>query len=56
MTTLPINGKNRHVDADPSTPILWALHDTLGMTDTRFGRGAALCGACTVRELPFKMI
>jgi carbon-monoxide dehydrogenase small subunit len=29
-------------------PILWALRDTLGMTGTKFGCGAALCGACTV--------
>ena len=48
MTTLSINGRDRQVDADPSTPILWALRDTLGMTGTKFGCGAALCGACTV--------
>jgi aerobic-type carbon monoxide dehydrogenase small subunit (CoxS/CutS family) len=48
MTTLHINGQDRQVDADPSTPILWALRDTLGMTGTKFGCGAALCGACTV--------
>jgi len=48
MTTLNVNGKDRQVDADPSTPILWALRDTLGMTGTKFGCGMALCGACTV--------
>ncbi|MDO8285655.1 MAG: (2Fe-2S)-binding protein [Rhodoferax sp.] len=48
MTTLNINGKDTVVDADPSTPILWALRDTLGMTGTKFGCGAGLCGACTV--------
>ena len=48
MSTLHINGRERQVDADPSTPILWALRDTLGMTGTKFGCGAALCGACTV--------
>jgi len=48
MSTLNINGKDRQVDVDPSTPILWALRDTLGMTGTKFGCGAALCGACTV--------
>jgi isoquinoline 1-oxidoreductase alpha subunit len=47
-TTLNINGKDVRVDADASTPILWALRDTLGMTGTKFGCGAALCGACTV--------
>jgi len=48
MVTLHINGRDRQVDADPSTPILWALRDHLGMTGTKFGCGAALCGACTV--------
>ena len=48
MPTLNINGKNVSVDAAESTPILWALRDTLGMTGTKFGCGAALCGACTV--------
>ena len=48
MPTLNINGKDTAVHADESTPILWALRDTLGMTGTKFGCGAALCGACTV--------
>ena len=48
MATLNINGKDVTVDADPSTPILWALRNTLGMTGTKFGCGQALCGACTV--------
>ena len=48
MQTLNINGKDTPVDADSSTPILWALRDTLGMTGTKFGCGVALCGACTV--------
>ncbi len=48
MATLNINGKDMAVDADPSTPILWALRDTLGLTGTKFGCGQALCGACTV--------
>lgn len=48
MTTLNINGRRMAVDADPSTPILWALRDKLQLTGTKFGCGAALCGACTV--------
>ena len=48
MPTLNINGKDTAVDADESTPILWALRDTLGMSGTKFGCGQALCGACTV--------
>ncbi len=48
MTTLHINGKATQVDADPDTPLLWVLRDTLQMTGTKFGCGMALCGACTV--------
>jgi len=48
QTTLNINGQDKQLDLDPSTPILWALRDTLNMTGTKFGCGAALCGACTV--------
>jgi isoquinoline 1-oxidoreductase alpha subunit len=48
MTNLTINGKAVSVDADPGTPLLWALRDHLAMTGTKFGCGAALCGACTV--------
>lgn len=48
MTSLNINSKEHQLDADPSTPVLWALRDSLGLTGTKFGCGAALCGACTV--------
>ena len=48
MTTLQVNGRAQELDVDPSTPILWALRDSLGLTGTKFGCGAALCGACTV--------
>jgi isoquinoline 1-oxidoreductase subunit alpha len=47
-TKLNVNGKDMSVDADPSTPILWALRDNLNMTGTKFGCGVAQCGACTV--------
>ena len=43
-----LNGKSVSADVDPSTPILWTLRDTLGMTGTKFGCGMAMCGACTV--------
>ena len=45
---LKINGKNRAVDLDPSTPMLWVLRDHLNMPGTKFGCGMAQCGACTV--------
>jgi isoquinoline 1-oxidoreductase alpha subunit len=48
MTTFFLNGKQVQVDDDPSTPLLWVLRDSLGMTGTKFGCGMALCGACTV--------
>jgi isoquinoline 1-oxidoreductase subunit alpha len=48
MISLTLNGKRTSIDVDPSTPILWAVRDTLGMTGTKFGCGAAQCGACTV--------
>src|SRR5271156_4449730 len=48
MTSFFVNGKRVEVDVDPSTPLLWVLRDSLGMTGTKFGCGMALCGACTV--------
>jgi isoquinoline 1-oxidoreductase alpha subunit len=48
MTTLDINGKTTRVDAEPDTPLLWILRDTLQLTGTKYGCGMALCGACTV--------
>jgi isoquinoline 1-oxidoreductase alpha subunit len=48
MTTLKVNGREQALDAPPDMPVLWALRDTLGLTGTKFGCGAALCGACTV--------
>ena len=48
MISLQINGKTHSVDAEPGTPLLWVIRDNLDMTGTKFGCGAALCGACTV--------
>lgn len=48
MINLKVNGKSYNVDVDPSTPILWVLRDTIGLTGTKFGCGMAQCGACTV--------
>ena len=47
-TELRVNGKAVEVQADPQTPLLWALREQLGLTGTKFGCGMALCGACTV--------
>ena len=46
--TIKINGTAHSVDVDDDTPLLWVLRDVLGMNGTKFGCGAALCGACTV--------
>ena len=46
--TIEVNGTTRSADVDGDTPLLWVLRDVLGMTGTKFGCGAALCGACTV--------
>ncbi|MCK1541137.1 (2Fe-2S)-binding protein [Bradyrhizobium sp. 147] len=46
--TIQVNGSARSADVDGETPLLWVLRDVLGMTGTKFGCGAALCGACTV--------
>lgn len=48
MTSFNLNGKSVNVDVDPSTPLLWVLRESLGLTGTKYGCGMALCGACTV--------
>jgi aerobic-type carbon monoxide dehydrogenase small subunit (CoxS/CutS family) len=45
---LLVNRTRRRVDLPADTPLLWVLRDTLGLTGTKFGCGAGLCGACTV--------
>ena len=48
MAELKINGKNRLVDVEEDTPLLWAIRDTVGLTGTKYGCGIQQCGACTV--------
>jgi len=48
MIKFSVNGQEHSLDIDPSTPLLWAIRDTLGLTGTKFGCGASQCGACTV--------
>lgn len=45
---LTVNGGTYSVDVDGSMPLLWVLRDELNLTGTKYGCGAALCGACTV--------
>jgi isoquinoline 1-oxidoreductase subunit alpha len=48
MARLTINGTPHDVDVDPSTPLLWAIRENVGLTGTKYGCGIAQCGACTV--------
>jgi isoquinoline 1-oxidoreductase subunit alpha len=48
MTKFTVNGNPVEFLMAPDTPLLWALRDAAGLTGTKFGCGAGLCGACTV--------
>jgi isoquinoline 1-oxidoreductase subunit alpha len=48
VITFNVNGKQVSVDSAPSTPLLWVIRDSLGLTGTKYGCGMAQCGACTV--------
>ncbi len=48
MVNLTINGRQHAIDAEPDTPLLFVLRDTLGLTGTKYGCGIGQCGACTV--------
>ena len=48
MISFTLNTKRVSVDADPATPLLWVIRDHVGLTGTKYGCGAGLCGACTI--------
>ena len=48
MIEFELNGRQVSVDAEPDTPLLWAIRDEIGLTGTKFGCGIGACGACTV--------
>ena len=45
---LRVNGQPATLDIPDDVPLLWAIREELGLTGTKFGCGAAQCGACTV--------
>jgi isoquinoline 1-oxidoreductase alpha subunit len=45
---LTINSQDYTVADSPARLLLWVLRDELGLTGTKFGCGAGICGACTV--------
>lgn len=48
MIALRVNGREVSVDVPGDVPLLWVLREELGLTGTKYGCGAALCGVCTV--------
>jgi aerobic-type carbon monoxide dehydrogenase small subunit (CoxS/CutS family) len=47
-TVISVNGSKYSVGVPPSTPLLWILRDSLGLTGAKYGCGIGQCGACTV--------
>jgi aerobic-type carbon monoxide dehydrogenase small subunit (CoxS/CutS family) len=45
---LAVNGKRYSVNYPPETPLLYVLHDELGLTGSKYGCGEGQCGSCTV--------
>lgn len=48
MVNFQVNGVDVSFDEDPSMPLLWVIREKIGLTGTKFGCGAGLCGACSV--------
>ena len=48
MARLTINGRTIEVNVNPSTPLLWAIREQVGLTGMKYGCGITQCGACTV--------
>jgi aerobic-type carbon monoxide dehydrogenase small subunit (CoxS/CutS family) len=43
-----LNGKSVALSTDDNRTLLWVLRTDLGLTGTKYGCGAGICGACTI--------
>ena len=43
-----INGRLTELDTETDRTLLWVLRGDLGLTGTKYGCGAGICGSCTV--------
>jgi aerobic-type carbon monoxide dehydrogenase small subunit (CoxS/CutS family) len=43
-----LNGRPTSLETDEDRKLLWVLRTDLGLTGTKYGCGAGVCGACTV--------
>ncbi len=48
MISFTLNGTRVETDADPDTLLLIFLREEAGLTGTKYGCGAAMCGACMI--------
>ena len=48
MIKFVVNGKEAWSEQPPDTPLLWVIREELGLVGTKYGCGAAQCGACTI--------
>lgn len=48
MAQLTVNGEKYNIDIPEDTPLLWVIRERIGLTGSKFGCGAAQCGACTM--------
>ena len=48
MAKFQLNGREVTVASEDDTPLLWVVRDELGLIGSKFGCGAAQCGAYTM--------
>lgn len=47
-TSFTLNGEKIEVTTEPDANLLWTIRENLKLTGTKYGCGAAHCGACTI--------